>query len=99
MNLFELMAKTDLMLKNGEIKESDVHDECDIAFFRLVRDGQHLGANKKRNSRASISLPRVVCGENIVEYDDWVYYTVAIKKEVWKKIVASGEEGGDGEKQ
>jgi len=99
MNIFEVLAKADDMLKTGEIKESDKHDECDIAFFRLARDGQHFGANKNRNSRASISLPRVVCGENIGEYEDWVFYTVAIKKEVWKKIVASGEEDGDGDAQ
>lgn len=89
MNVFELLSKVDEMLKNGKLKESDNHSECDVCLFTLRRDGQHWGANKKRNSRASIVLPRVVCGENVAEYDDWVFYTFAIKKEVAKNIFDS----------
>jgi hypothetical protein len=88
MNIFEVIAKADQLLKSGEIKESDQHEECDIAMFRLVRDGMHYGANKKRDSRVSICLPRVVCGENIAEYEDWVFYSFAIKKTAWEKIIS-----------
>lgn len=92
MNIFELIAKADKLIKSGEIKESEQHEECDIAMFRFARDGMHYGANKKHDSRVTINLPRVVCGENISEYEDWIFYSFAIKKTAWKKIVASEPE-------
>jgi hypothetical protein len=89
MNIFEVVAKIDKLLKNGELKESDKHEECDIVMFRLIRDGMHYGKNKKHDSRVMICLPPVVCGEDINEYEDWVFYSFAIKKSVWGKIITS----------
>lgn len=87
MNFFELMNQIGEMRKTGEIKETSNPKDNDLSIFHFVPDGKIYAANKSKPSKATIIIPRDVCGESVSDLFDWEIKVIAIKRDKLKMAI------------
>lgn len=85
MNFYQFVKKLDEMNTSGEISDND------ITRFDFVQNGMSYGANKGKPARVSIELPSWVCDKNLKDLGQWKIQLLAVKKEVYTKIINSEE--------
>lgn len=69
-----------------------VLDDRDIQVFRMAFDGQCYASTAKRNARVSIGLPRTIVDGNLKALDDFLFFGVAIPREIIERLANGKEE-------
>jgi len=80
-----MTEKKDRFITIKEMFE-DVLDEPTVQIFRFIYDGDLCAANNKRTARVSISIPRTIVNQNLKDIDNFVFFGVAIPREVIKNL-------------